>query len=128
MTVDRAGTSDAPSLLALFGRLDELSALQEDWDSYGALPPTARAIGVASRLIVEATAHVGDVPSAVMPFPNGGLQVIWERGRDELQVDVGPDGSFGYLTVHRGDGEPAMTEADGLSLSDILALVQQLPR
>ena len=128
MTVDRVDTSDLPSLRALFGRLDELSALQEDWDSYGGCPPTARAIGAASRLIVEAAAHVGHVPSAVMPFPNGGLQVIWERGQDELQVDVGPDGGFGYLTVHLGDGEPAMAEADGVSLTDVLALVQQQPR
>lgn len=128
MTVDRADTSDAPSLRALFGRLDELSALEEDWDSYGGHPPTARAIGAASRLIVESTSHTGDIPSAVMPFPSGGLQVIWERGQDELQVDVGPDGGLGYLTMHRGEGEPAMAEAEGVSLDDVLALVQQLPR
>ena len=128
MTVDRVDTSDVPGLRALFGRLDELSALEEDWDSYGGRPPTARAIGAASRLIVEATTHDGDIPSAVMPFPNGGLHVIWERGRDELQVDVGPDGGLGYLAIHRGDGEPAMTEADGLSLADILSLVKQLLR
>lgn len=128
MTVNRVDTSDVPSLRALFGRLDELSALEDDWDSYGGRSPTARAIGVASRLIVEATTQVGDVPSAVMPFPNGGLQVIWERGRDELQVDVGPDGGLGYLTIHRGDGKPAMEEADGATLAGILALVQQLPR
>lgn len=128
MTVDRVETSDAPGLRALFGRLDELSALEEDWDSYGGRPPTARAIGAASRLIVEATTRTGDVPSAVMPFPNGGLQVIWERGQDELQVDVGLDGGFGYLAIHRGDGVPVMTEADDISLADVLTLVQQLPR
>jgi hypothetical protein len=127
VTVDRIDASDAPSLRTLFGRLDELSALQTDWDSYGALPPTARAIGVASRLIVEATTRVGDVPSAVMPFPNGGLQVIWERGQNELQVDVDPKGCLGYLTIHRGDGEPAMTEADDVSLVDILAMIEHLP-
>ena len=127
MTVDRIDTSDVPGLRAQFGRLDELSALEEDWDSYGGLPPTARAIGMASRLIVEASTQAGDVPSAVMPFPNGGLQVTWERGRDELQVDVGPDGALGYLTVHRGEGDPVMAEAEKVSLTDILTLVQQLP-
>jgi len=128
VTVDRVDTGDVPSLRALFGRLDELSALPDDWDSYGGHPPTGRAIGAASRLIVEASTQAGDVPSAVMPFPNGGLQVIWERGQDELQVDVGPDGGLAYLTVHRGDGEPAMAEADDVSLADVLTLVQQLPR
>ena len=40
VTVDRADTRDVPSLRVLFGRLDELSALREVWDSYGGLPPT----------------------------------------------------------------------------------------
>jgi hypothetical protein len=57
VTIDRADTRDVPGLRALFARLDELSALQADWDSYGGLPPTARSIGAASRLIVEVAAH-----------------------------------------------------------------------
>jgi hypothetical protein len=65
VTVDRTGTSDAPGLRARFGRLDALSALQEDWDSY---------------------------------------------------------------VVRRGNGEPGMLEADGVSLANLLALVEQLPR
>jgi hypothetical protein len=128
VTVDRADISDAPGLRALIGRLDELSALSDDWDSYGGLPPTARSIGAASRLIVEATTHAGETPSAVMPFPNGGLQVIWERGQDELQVDVGRDGGLGYLAIHRGSSEPELTESDSISLADVLVLVEHLPR
>jgi hypothetical protein len=128
MTVDRAGTSDAPGLRTLFARLDDLSALQQDWDSYGGLPPTARAIGAASHLIVEAASHASDVASEVMPFPDGGLQVIWEHGPDELQIDVGPMGDLGYLCIRRGDGAPLMTEGEGISLADALALVAQLRR
>jgi hypothetical protein len=128
VTVNRADTSDAPGLRALFARLDELSGLQQDWDSYGGLPPTARAIGAASRLIVEASTQAEDLPSAVMPFPDGGLQVIWEHAQDELQIDVGPVGSLGYLAIHRGEGTPLMTEGDGISLADALVMVAQLRR
>jgi hypothetical protein len=127
VTTEQVDTRDVPVLRALFGRLDELSALSEDWDSYGGLPPTARAVGATSRLIVEATTHTGNAPSAVMPFPNGGIQVIWERGHDELQVDVGPDGGLGYLAIHRKDGQADMAEADNVSLADVLALVEQAP-
>jgi hypothetical protein len=125
MTVDRIDPAATPGIRALFGRLDELSSLEDDWDSYGGRPPTARAMGAASHLIVEATTHVGKVPSDVMPFPNGGLQVIWELSEREIQVDVGPDGSLGYLTVDRGGGRPEMTESSCASLSDVLALVAQ---
>jgi hypothetical protein len=129
VTIGRAETGDVPRLRALFGRLDELSSLPEDWDSYGGLPPTARAVGAAGQLIVEATTHVGRAPSDVMPFPNGGLQVIWEQGQREFQVDVGPDGTLGYLDIERcGGGPPAMTEAECATLGDVLALVAQLPR
>ena len=127
MAIHRADTSDAAGLRALALRLDELSLLEVDWDSYGGLPPTARAVAAASRLMIEAVAVTGEVPDAVMPFPNGGLQVIWERGAQELQVDVGPDGCLGYLAIQRGAGDPVMREADGVSLSDIVVLVGQLP-
>ena len=127
MATQRADTSDAAGLRALALRLDELSLLEVDWDSYGGLPPTARAVAAATRLMIEAVAVTGEAPDAVMPFPNGGLQVIWERGAQELQADVGPDGCFGYLTIQRGTGNPVMREADRVSLSDIVLLVGQLP-
>jgi len=128
LTIHRADTSDVAGLRALALRLDELSVLEEDWDSYGGLPPTARAVAAASRLMIEAVAVTGEVPDAVMPFPNGGLQVIWERGAHELQVDVGPDGCLGYLEIQRGAGDPDMREADRVSLIDIVARVDQLAR
>lgn len=128
LTIHRADTSDAAGLRALAVRLDELSVLEADWDSYGALPPTARAIASSSRLMIEAVAGSGEVPDAVMPFPNGGLQVIWERSGHELQVDVGPDGALGYLSVERVSGETRMREAEQVPLVDILLLVSQLSR
>jgi hypothetical protein len=128
VTIDRADIGDTTGLRVLFARLDVLSTFEDDWDSYGALPPTARAVGLASRVIVECAAHAGGTPSAVMPLPDGGLQLLWERGSEELQIDVGPDGALGYLAIHRGGGEPGMAEANDVSLSDVLALVENLPR
>src|SRR4051812_42777406 len=98
--------------------------LESDWDSYGGLLPTARAVGLASRVIVESVADAGEPPSAVMPLPDGGLQLIWEHGSDELQIDVGSAGALGFLTIHRDGDEPGMTEGDIVSLSDALAQVR----
>ena len=68
------------------------------------------------------------MPSTLLPFPNGGVQAIWERGDDELQVDVGPDGMLGYLSIRRGAGPPTMAEREGVSLVEILDLIDRVGR
>lgn len=126
MSIGQSDTDDIAGLRASFVRLDALSTLEPDWDSYGGRPPTARAIGLASRVIVESVAQTGGAPSDVMPLSAGGLQLIWEHGPDELQIDVGPDGVLGYLVIRRGDDAAGTAEADDISLTDALALVAQL--
>src|SRR5690348_7087833 len=108
VSVGQADTGDIAGLRASFERLDALSKLERDWDSYDGLPPTARAIGLASRVIVESATNAGGAPSDVMPLPAGGLQLIWEHQHDELQIDIGPDGALGYLMIHRGSDAPQM--------------------
>jgi len=117
--------------LTAFRRLAELSQLEEDWDTYGGLPPTTTAIEAAKHLLTEAASRITTAPSrtidpdAVMPFPNGGVQVIWERNADELQVDVGPTGGLGDLWIRRGGGRREAVEAELAPADDILALVDQ---
>lgn len=116
---------------AAFGRLDELSYLEEDWDSYGATPPTPTAIESAKGLLTRVASRNDVVPGhgvgpdAVMPFPNGGVQLIWERNSSELQVDVGPTGDFGYLWIKREDGRREAVEAEVAPGDEILTLVDQ---
>lgn len=129
---DTARGDDEGGLIA-FRRLAELSRLEEDWDTYGGLPPTRTAIEAAKHLLSEAASRIsmtGRVvhPNAVMPFPNGGVQVIWERNADELQVDVGPTGDLGYLWIKRGTGRREAVEAEVAPTADILALVDQFLR
>jgi hypothetical protein len=128
VSVGQTDTGDIAGLRASFERLDALSKLEPDWDSYGGLPPTARAIGLVSRVIVESAATAGETPTDVMPLPAGGLQLIWEHEPDELQIDVGPDGTLGYLLIERGRATPQMHEADDISLADARAMVAKLAR
>ena len=127
MAIEQADATNALGLRERFERLDALSMLDPDWDSYGALPPTARAMGLASRLIVESVARATLQPAGIMPLPDGGLQVIWEQGVSELQIDVGPEGTLGYLLIYRGSDATETAEADGIPLSTALDLVAQTP-
>jgi hypothetical protein len=108
---------------SLHARLDELSMLGEDWDSYGGLPPTTQAFAVARRFLAESAATTDQQPAAILPFPNGGLQIIWEDGDCELQVDIGPDGVLGYLMIRRGPVTPEMSEAEDVPFAEMLRLV-----
>ena len=129
LDVTSAGeTLGEPSVLR---RLAELSRLEEDWDSYGGLPPTPEALRAAKRLLTRILPRNGLVPGrgadpgAVLPFPNGGVQIVWERNADELQVDVGPTGDLGYLWIRRAGGERESVEAEPVTDEAILTLIDQ---
>jgi hypothetical protein len=108
-------------------RLAEVARLEEDRDSYGGLPPTPAAIRAARRLLLQngSIPRQGVDPDAVFPFPNGGVQLVWERNADELQVDVGPSGDIGYLWVRRAGGARESSEAELATDEAILTLVDQ---
>lgn len=117
-----------------FDRLVEIAKLEEDWDTYGGLPPTPSAVASAGQLVIAVAdrlgADIGDavVPYSVMPFPDGGVQVTWHRPPDELQVDVGPSGDFGYLRVDRKGDARRASEADNVPFSDIIVALAQFLR
>jgi hypothetical protein len=117
-----------------FDRLAEIAKLEEDWDTYDGLPPTCLAVASAGQLIIAAAERLGDdvgeavAPYGVMPFPDGGVQVTWRRAAGELQVDVGPHGSFGYLRIDREDGERTASEAESVSFPDIVGAIEHFLR
>jgi len=95
--------------------LDELAQLRHDWDSYGASPPTAAAISAAQGLlasVAEQYAETTDewvLPWATAPLADGGVQFEWRGPGGAIEVEITPQGRFGYLverderTVKRSD-------------------------
>lgn len=83
--------------------LDELARLAENWDSYGASPPTAVAISTAHGLlatVAERYAEAADenaLPWATAPLADGGVQFEWRGPGGLIEVEIGPDGSLAYL-------------------------------
>jgi len=94
----------AGSLLrGVLAELQTLVALPADWDGYGAPP-------IAPDVVVNAIAFLNDVASpglmvpAIVPTGLGRVQIEWHRSGVELDVEVGPDGTF--EASYRGpDGE-----------------------
>jgi hypothetical protein len=84
-------------------RFAELHALTQDWDSYGGMPPTPRALRSAEVLVTDLARDFGRtlgetaIPNEIFPNPNGGLELEWSAGEWMLGVEIGPEGDARYL-------------------------------
>lgn len=114
------------------GRLSELAQLGHDWDSYGGLPPTERALATGRVLAAEvgdrfeAVAGERTEPYNIAPLADGGIQVEWRGGRDALEVWISPDGALGYLLVEDHAGDARYSEADAVAWGELLKLIDQV--
>lgn len=106
-------------------RLLELSRLESDWDSYGALPASNRAIAAAGTLVSRIIARTGPqgVPHEIMPIADGGISLEWRYPTVELGLNAYPDGGWSYLLIERNEEGRHATEGYDLSDDDALALV-----
>ena len=110
-------------------RLGQFSQLGPDWDSYGGVSPSSLSISTAHRFLVT----VGDVlldvvgsriqPFNVVPLSYGGVQIEWRGPSYDIEVEVGPNGDFGYLLVDKQGAEETYDEQDDASQSTVLRLV-----
>jgi hypothetical protein len=121
--------SNVESILPTLERLQELSKLEPNWDSYDAEPLSPTAVATASTLIAavdetrRAVTGKHAPPWMVAPVPDGGLQVEWKSGPRKIEVLIDPEGDLSYLIIDRSAAIPAYTEQHGVSLGQIRALV-----
>jgi hypothetical protein len=112
-------------------KLHQFTELESNWDSYGAEPVANTAVITAHKLIAEAILHLLDthglrsVPYDIGPLPAGGVQVVWKGPHAELEVDISPEGRYGYLLIRNPGKNPTYEEHDGASLDMVLALLSQ---
>jgi hypothetical protein len=121
-------------LHAAESRLAYFASLGPDWDSYGGDPPTRRAIESARHLLEAvcaqfATAPLDRVrPFAITPTPNGGVIIEWRSPGLETAIEIGRQGSLGYLVVE-GTNEPyRYLEDDLVSMEKVLELISRAIR
>ena len=121
----------SPHLGRSLKTLRQLGNSLPNWDSYGALPLTERALGTAGRLLGDIASEMASVaardgmPYHIAPLADGGILLEWDtRGSgDELAVDISADGEFGYLQI-TGTGESrTFDEQDGVPPARVHAIV-----
>lgn len=112
-------------------RLDAFALLSAGWDTYNAKPIASAAIYEARRLLAAVAQQFTDQtesakPFFVAPLSYGGVQIEWRRPKAGIEVEIGPDGRFGYLLT-TGEGENrTFEEKDDVSANAILECVTRL--
>ena len=71
-------------------KIIELLALDQGWDGYGGIPVLPNVAARARRLLDAFGNHTQIVPD-IVPLSNGGMQLEWFVGDDELEVRIDSD-------------------------------------
>ena len=92
--IDAAAAGDVAAVQALPDstrkRLAELTALEADWDSYGAVPVSPQSLTMAEQIIQQMVTRFDarGVPTEVMPIADGGVQVEWHGRSGDLALNA----------------------------------------
>lgn len=92
--------------------------LPENWDSYGGHAPRREAAATAIEIIASIVQEDPPRPR-VVPLGTGGIQLEWENGQRELEVECAPDGSIEALKIEgdaEGESYVSCTSTDVISL------------
>jgi hypothetical protein len=112
--------------------LDEIARLDDDWDSYGGLRPTAAAISTAHLLLGALWDDLGygvddqTIPWAAAPLADGGVQFEWRGPSGAIEVEIGPRGTMNYQAER---DEKTVTKSDasiGAGTEEILGQIRRV--
>ena len=111
-------------LQPILDTLTQFAFLPANWDTYGGIPATTKALfaslDVISRLMTDTSTSPATVPTS-----EGGIQFEWYRGPgDELSIRVGPSGEISVFRVNERANE--MIEHDAVKVADLPPLVASL--
>src|SRR6266850_8424305 len=90
-------------------QLAAMSRLPENWDGYGAAIPQACVLDLAQQLtefldVLLKKSAAGDAAIHVNPTRIGGVLIEWEDPSRQHEIDLGPDGSIGFLHLTKSSG------------------------
>lgn len=92
-------------------QLDAMRNLRANWDGYEADPPSPEVLDVAKEFVGLLTAFRGADSLReihVSPGRAGGVLIEWADPRSEHELEIEPDGTWGFLHTDRTTGK--MTE------------------
>jgi hypothetical protein len=114
---------------ALLKKINRFQLLKNDWDSYGSEPSSETAVAVASALVSEIFVELAPrvsaqaVPFFAAPLSGGGVQLEWGNGTARIEVEIGPDGKFGYLLSRGVEPARVFSEKDDEARENIVELI-----
>ena len=84
-------------------KLENLSQLSENWNSYGSpgISPQARR---ETLLLLPVLGKLHMPEPKILPVSGGGVQLEWRNPSCELELEVLPNGSIEFLAVDSVDG------------------------
>jgi len=117
-----------PDILEALKRLEAISVLQKDWDSYGGEAPAGAAIFAARKFIADLDRIQKAAPFFVAPIPDGGIQMEWQGRAGALEVEIAPTGdSFNFLRIiGKATANRQSEEKHGLSAYQILEQIDSV--
>ena len=89
-------------------QLDLMRNLRPNWDGYGADPTDPAVIEVAKEFVrLLAALRPGDPFKDIFVAPGraGGVQVEWSDARAEHELEIEPDGTWGFLHIDKATGQ-----------------------
>jgi hypothetical protein len=113
-------------LRAMLERLDGMDLVGQNWDSYASEPPSTAAVSKARTLVWDivgqgfGAAGVRSIPFAIVPLSGAGLQIEWRGATDSIEVEIGPDGTFGYLLSKGHEPHREFEEANNVPEAELV--------
>jgi hypothetical protein len=96
----------------VLAQLQAMRSLPANWDGYGADPPSPEVLDYGGQFLdvflrraAQANSGRADFPLYVAPARDGGLFVQIELSPIELEVEIDPDLSVGFLRTNTATGE-----------------------
>jgi len=118
-------------LLPTYQRLGQLTALEPNWDSYGAAPVSEGAILAAheflsfmsERLLGAVDLQIS--PYTVAPLSDGGVQFEWRGHRSALELEIEPSGALSSLLVRDDESGRTYEEHANVSSREAVEMIAQ---
>ena len=98
-------------MATLVQQLNAMRQLRDNWDGYNGAPPTGEVLDLAIEFVeLLETPRPGPPRRDIRVWPgrDGGVLVEWENDHSEYELEINPDGTWGFLQTDRATGE--MTE------------------
>ncbi len=112
--------------------LARIEKLEPNWDSYGSEPPSAVAIATARDLVWTVLQQMfvlfGEraIPYSIAPLSGGGVQIEWRGSTGAIEVEIGPEGKFGYLVARGKEPPQEFEEGDDIPKLSALGLIRSI--